>query len=149
MTTVSPKLQDEIADQLIEIAGTKNAGASEAIEAYIYIRRATLHELKGVFTKEEAAALADMYNATLLTPRLQVQPEVIRAEIEDSERYENTCSRHGANMDELLKKTDVLTAAQVFVLQQELVRAWNNQEIQKMIDFLSNDKIIINMQTSS
>lgn len=140
MTTVSPKLQDEIAVQLTEIAGTKNAGASEAIEGYIYIRRSTLFELKGKFTKEEATALADMYNATLLTPRLQVQPEVIRAQIEDSERYERTCSRHGANPEELLKKTDKMTAAQVFVLQQELVRAWNNQEIQKMIDFLSNDK---------
>lgn len=142
MTVISPRVTEQIAEALAEIAGTKNAGAVEAVEAYIYIRRATWQELKGRFTKAEATALADMYNGVMLTPRLQVQQEVIRAQIEDSEKYDSTCTRHGADMEKLLEKTDALTAAQVWVLQQEIVRAWTKNiedpgAIDGIIKFLS------------
>lgn len=124
MTTISPRVTPETANKLAEMAGNKNAGAAEAITGYLYIRRATLQELKGKFTREEATALLDMYNGTLLTPELQYQPQVLRAKIEDAEQYDHTCSIHGADVNKLLGKTDKLTAAQVWVLQQEIVRAW-------------------------
>lgn len=137
MQTVSPKLTDQIVNQLIEFAGNKNAGAMEAINAYVFIRRATMSELKGRFTHAEASALVDMYNGTLLTPELQYQAQVLRAKIEDAEKYEGSCTRHGAKLDVLLKKTDVLTAAQVWVLQQEIVRAWDrNSDVPGAVDEL-------------
>lgn len=138
MQTVSPKLSDRVVKELIDFAGNKNAGATESIEGYSFIRRATLAELKGKFTKPEATAMVDMYNGTLLTPELQYQPEVLRAKIEDSEKYEGSCRRHGAKMADLLKKTDALTAAQVWVLQQELVRAWDNNSVEDIIKHLSH-----------
>lgn len=141
-TVISPRVPEEIAGALAEIAGTKNAGAIEACESYIYIRRATWHELKGRFSKAEATALVDMFNGTMLTPQLQYQPEVLRAKIEDAEKYEGSCTRHGADVKKLLGKTDKLTAAQVYVLQRELVRAWaknieDQNAIDQTIDFLS------------
>lgn len=138
MQTVSPKLTDKVVKELIDFAGTKNAGASEAIEAYVYIRRATLQEIKGRFSKAEATALMDMYNGTMLTPDYQYQPQAIRIQVEDAEKFESSCSRHGADIDKLLSKTDQLTAAQTWVLQQEIVRAWNENKVDEMIKFLSN-----------
>lgn len=138
MQTVSPKLSDQVVKQLVDFAGNKNAGAMEAIEGYAYIRRATWNELKEKFTKAEATALIDMYNGTMLVPDLQYQPEVLRAKIEDAERYDGTCTTHGAKVGDLLNKTDSLTAAQVWVLQQEIVRGWYKNEFDGIIKHLSN-----------
>lgn len=141
-TVISPRIGDDVAAALADIAGTKAAGGGEACEAYVYIRRSTMAELQGKFSKAEATALVDMYNGTMLTPELQYQAQVLRVKIEDAEKFDRTCSKYKVDVSKLTAKTDKLTAAQVFILQQELVRAWNqnaggSEAISDLISFLS------------
>ena len=79
-----------------------------------------------------------MYNGTMLVPELQYQKDVLRAKIEDAERYDGACIRHGADIDELLEKVNELTPAEVYILQEEIVRAWNNNKVDEMMAHLSH-----------
>src|SRR5699024_10015750 len=93
-TTISTRITKDLADNLAKIAGTKNAGAAEACEGYIYIRRATWIELKGLFTKNEVLALLEAYNGTMLMPNLQTNSALVRAQMEDAEKYEGACANN-------------------------------------------------------
>lgn len=94
-------------------------------EGFLAIRNHTLLELKGIFTRDELVALTDSLNGTLLEENFKPNKSMAIAHLEDFEQFENGISRHGANSDQLLAKVGNLTAAQIYFLQEEILKFWN------------------------
>lgn len=105
-----------------------NPGAREAIEGFAEIYRRTVLELKGKFTKPEIMALVDNLNSTLLVIDYQAQPQFLWANLEDGEAFEGLFKKWDVDGAALKSKIFALTAAQTFVLQDEIKAAWNNPE---------------------
>ena len=105
-----------------------NPGAREAIEGFAEIYRRTVIELKGKFTKPEIMALVDNQNSTLLVIDYQAQAQFLWANLEDGEPFDGLFKKWGVDGEALKEKIFSLTAAQTFVLQDEIKAAWNDQE---------------------
>ncbi len=125
-STVSTRLDEAIIKQLEEIYQKPGTGASVAAEAYVFIRRYTLRELKGMFTREELIGMISNLNGTLQQPEFQSNPVMFAAHLEDGELYESLSKQYGFNFGTLMQKVQKLTSAQVFFLQEEIRLFWDN-----------------------
>lgn len=128
MKTVSSRLSPEIMSQLSEIDSRPTVSTQAAIEVMVYLRRSTLHELRGRFTREEIIALVDSFNGLIPTWQLMCNTDVLVAHTEDAEKYQYSASANGADPEVLIEKLKKLTSAQASVLQLELWAFWNRDE---------------------
>lgn len=128
MKNVTIRINEETATQLSEISERPTTAAQEALEAFIWLRRATLYELKGLFSREEIIALLDSFNGLIPTWRLMVNPSTLVAHTEDAERYQGSLSMHQADPESLIAKLKKLTPAQATTLQLELWAFWNRSD---------------------
>ena len=94
MKAISPKINDSTAEFYPGLFRSLNGGAVYALEAFPTLYRRTLHEMKGMFAKEELSLTIDVFNSTALTPGMAGQH--IDAQVED-----------GIDLDHLDKKWDV------------------------------------------
>jgi hypothetical protein len=98
------------------------------LELFTAIRKETNRELKGRFSRREIMALADSYKKS--TPRLQMMATnyVLEGHTKDAERDFKCTSSNNANLNVLIEKLKLLTAAQAAILQLELWAYWNRNE---------------------
>jgi hypothetical protein len=127
-STVSARLEEAIIKQLEEIYAKPGTGASVAAEAFVFIRRYTLRELKGVFTKEELHGIIDNLNGLIFESQFQANPQMFAVHLEDGEIYDNLSTRWGFDFDVFIKKIKNLTSAQAFFLQEEIRLFWDAEE---------------------
>lgn len=125
MKATTIRYNQQTGAMLAEIDLRPTTAVQIATELCMYTRRATLLEIKGKFSREEIIAMADCFNGTMPTWQYLPNTSLLIAQIEDGEKYQQSCSRHEAKLDKLLEKIKTLTAAQAAVLQLELYRFWN------------------------
>lgn len=114
ITSVKDESMRDIADHLFEGA-----------EAYKYIKQLSLAEIREIgFSKEELTAMIDCLNGILLTPAYQCYSEVFIGELEDFQLLEGGLTSSGVDPLKLYEKVKKLTAAQVYVFQEELRNWW-------------------------
>jgi hypothetical protein len=125
MKQTTIRYSENIGQMLAEIDEKSTTAAQNVLELFGYLRRATLSEMKGKFTREEIIAMADAYNGTIPTWQYLANPGMFVAHMEDAEKFDGTCTRQKADPDKLIDKIGSLTSAQVAILQLELARFWN------------------------
>lgn len=128
MKNVSIRLEDELLTMLSEVSVRPTTAVQTSVELMLYIRRATIHELKGRFTREEITALTVIFKTLSPTWKILINPSVLVMQIEDAEKYQKSVSNHGANPSELINKIKSLSAAEAAILQLELWIFWNHNE---------------------
>lgn len=129
----------EIAKLLAEVDDRPTTASQTAIELFVFIRRATLAELKGTFTGPEIKAMVDAYNGTMLVNKYLANTKMFAAHMEDAETLDGTCTRHQANAKQLLIKLEKLTSAQAATMQLELSLFWKapDSNLDKFIEKLA------------
>jgi len=142
MKSISFRADEDLASQLEELYESKGGGAERIIPGFMTIRKYTLHELQGVFTKEEFAALVAVQNGLLLDPKVQANGKMLNAHLEFSETYDRNISGNRAILNELLEKINNLTAAQVYFLQDEIEIFWRTgkETLEKFISRFTDAK---------
>ena len=126
--TVSSRLSGDVMTQLEEIDSRPSISTQTAIEVFVYLRRSTLHELRGRFSKEEIIALADSFKELTPTWQIMCNTDVLVAHTEDAEKYRHSATSHGADPLALIEKIKQLTSAQASILQLELWAFWNRND---------------------
>ena len=142
MKNVSIRLEDELYTMLSEISTKPTKAGQATVEVMLWLRRTTIHELKGRFTRAEIITLANNFKGLTPAWKIQCNPSVFITQTEDAEKYQNSTSSNGANPDELINKLKSLTSAQVAILQLELWAFWNHDEstepdLEVLIKYLS------------
>lgn len=128
-----------------ELAGKEYPSApDDAIESiirhYLTVKKSVLREIKGIFTKPEIVGMIDAFNGTMIGNIPIPAKDMLSAQMEDSETYDFSSTRHGYEITALLSKIDNLTTAEAEFWLQELVRFW--EELSSQPDSL--DKFIEN-----
>jgi hypothetical protein len=123
--TITLRTNENYARAFAKYDGTKSAGATRAAEGFINIRRYSLNELKGIFTTEEFIAITSSQNYMTLVPEYQANKAVLIAHLRDQERLQEGISDYGANLEDIERKINLMTAAQVFFLQDEIAIFWD------------------------
>lgn len=118
-------LAPEMRERYAEFYGKPTTGAARAGNAFLHIRAATLHELKGMFTRAELSAMIDNLNAVIFEPAYAVNKNMLKAGIEDGQKYDGVLTKWNVNPDRLFEKIDKLTSAQCYFLLDEIDRFWN------------------------
>lgn len=126
--TVSSRLSAEIMAQLEEIDPRPTISAQAALEVFVYLRRSTLHELRGRFSREEIIALTDSFDGLVPTWQIMCNTDVLVAHTEDAEKYRHSATSNGADPLLLIEKIKQLTSAQASILQLELWAFWNRDQ---------------------
>ena len=136
------RLEDELFSMLSEISAKPTTAVQTSVEVLLWLRRATIHELKGRFTRAEIITLANNFKGLVPAWKILCNPLVLIMQTEDAEKYQNSASSNGANLAELIDKLKLLTAARVAILQLELWAFWNHDEstepdLEVLIKYLS------------
>lgn len=90
------------------------------------LARRTMDEIAGMFSKEEVLAIANAFNGTMVMEQLVARPEVIVAQLSDSEDLDGGVQLFGADPEALLQKLRGLKAAQAYYLLREVVLWWHS-----------------------
>lgn len=128
MKPVSLRIEDDLMGMMAEISVRPTVSVQTAIEVLLYLRRATIHELKGRFSREEITALADSFKRLVPTWRVMCNTDVLVAHFQDAEKYQYSASSNGADPLALIEKIKQLTSAQASILQLELWAFWNRDD---------------------
>jgi hypothetical protein len=123
----SIRITDDSEKFLTPLFDNRNEAIQAAIDAYNSIRRYTLKELTGIFTREEIIAMVDNLNGTMLQPEYQANKDIYIAHLEDGEKFEYLSDRFKIDFTTLKTKVGGLTAAQIFFLQAEIERFWRQE----------------------
>lgn len=128
MKTITIRADSELEKMLSEINIKPTPAAQAVQDVFLWMRRATLHELKGRFIREEIIALADSFNGLIPTWQIMCNPQTLVMHTEDAEKYQYSASSNGADIERLTEKLQALTCAQATILQLELWAFWNRDE---------------------
>src|SRR5690606_8116153 len=113
---ITIRLDEQQAENLKKDYGQISTAIQLIVEPFERLRKMTMQELKGYFSREELTVLVDSQNGVLLTPDFIYNKQFIIAQLEDFEHFESGISRHGAKLENLLKKMDKLSHSQVYLL---------------------------------
>ncbi len=146
MKQTTIRYNENVSAMLADVDSKPATAVQNVTELFVYLRRATLNEIKGKFSSKEITAMADAANGTIPTWQYLSNVSLFVAEMEDAEKFQSSCSNHGADVTTLVNKIKTMTAAQVAILQLELNRFWNlegpsgygspSPDLKKLIDFL-------------
>ncbi|CAL1518221.1 hypothetical protein [Chitinophaga sp. MM2321] len=131
--SITFRVSEELEKQINNLYDSKGGAAEKIVPAYFELRKYSLGEIKGFFTKEEVNALTDSLNGIIQEVDFQANKGIAIAHLYDFQQYESGISRHGATPDILLDKVNKLTASQVYFLQEEINIFWGKG---KQFDFL-------------
>lgn len=101
---------------------------SESLAELQMIRKRSISELKGRFTKAEWSYMADSLNGTIVTPEFRCIPGALVASIEDSDRYDGLGEKWNVDVKKLIYKIEDLTAAQVDAVFTRIEEFWDSEE---------------------
>lgn len=119
------RIDPDAQEMLRTINSRPTTAAQTAIEVFIWLRRATIAELKNQFSKEELIALADTFKGILPDWKLAVNPSVLITYVQEAEKYQYSISRTGSDPELLISKLNKLTSAQSTILLLEIVTYWD------------------------
>lgn len=122
---ITIRLEEVQAENLKRDYGQISTAIQLIVEPFERIRRMTIDELKGYFTREEWVALIDSQNAVLLSPDFIYSRNFLLAQLEDFESLERGVSRHRADSKTILNKIRQLSHSQVYFLVMEINAFWN------------------------
>lgn len=109
--------------------GSINQQIVEGLQKQSTLAKLSMNELRGVFTGEEWSALADMLNATMITPEFRYRPEFLIAEIDNTQALEqDLAAKWGIDISTLKDKCRKLTAAQLDALYTRVEEFWANTD---------------------
>lgn len=98
------------------------------LELFTAIRRETIRELKGRFSRKEVMSLIDSYKRSTPGLKSMATNYVLVGHTKDAERDFKCTSSNNANLNVLIEKLKMLSAAQGAILQLELWTFWNRNE---------------------
>jgi hypothetical protein len=133
---ITVRADDNVAEMLESIESRPGSAAFVALEVFTFLRRATLHELKGRFTREEIGVLAECFSHATPAWSVMCNTSVLVSFIEDTERYNHASTRYAAKMPELLDKIRLLNTAQATILQLQLWSFWYRPEKNPVLEEL-------------
>jgi len=110
--------------QIAEIFPNKTSGAETILEAWAQMRKYTLAELKGKFTRGELMCIIDLFNGTIFEPKFASHSQYLKFQIEDGERFQNQAEHFEFSYPQLLKKVETLTSAQTYFLLESINWFW-------------------------
>ena len=122
------RADEEMTLMLNTMDARPNAATISVLELFTAIRKETIRELRGRFSRKEIMALADSFKNS--TPRLQMMATnyVLVGHTRDAERDFKCTSSNNANLNVLIEKLKLLSSAQGAILQLELWAFWNRNE---------------------
>lgn len=121
---ITVRTSETVEGLLQSVFATKTKGAATVLDAWQYLRKNTLNELKGKFTEQELYALIDAHNGLIFEPKF-ARAELIKIEIEDTIKYSQFSQNWDFNEDEFFAKIESLSSAQAYFLLEEIQRFWN------------------------
>ncbi|MEI7522730.1 MAG: hypothetical protein WCJ95_00295 [Mariniphaga sp.] len=122
------RADEEMTLMLNTMDARPTAATISVLELFTAIRKETIRELRGRFSRKEIMALADSFKNS--TPRLQMMATnyVLVGHTRDAERDFKCTSSNNANLNVLIEKLKLLSSAQGAILQLELWAFWNRNE---------------------
>lgn len=121
---ISLRTEEKITDELAIIYENTSKGAAFAVEAYPHLRRYTLNEIRGIFTKEELSFMVDNLNGLIMQSVFMINADIFISGLEDGIEYEDLENKWGVDFVKLFEKINMLKSAQVYFLQDEIRRFW-------------------------
>jgi len=134
MKKVATSIHERTHQQLSDTFDSVYEGLKSSSEIFFILRRIIAPSLR-VLTRNELTAVVDMLNGTMFQHEMATN-QVLIAEIEDSEMYEQTCTRHGINSRELVEKVKNLLPVVVFFLMFEVSQFWRKSDTMMLESFL-------------
>lgn len=122
------EMQENVENPLIDVWSI-NQQIVDGLEKLDTIERMSMNELRGRFTPQEWACMADMLNGTRVEGIFRFSTVSIVAEIEDSSLYEGVCDKWKVNQQELIGKCKQLTSAQLDALYRRVESFWINSNL--------------------
>lgn len=104
-------------------------GIADQLQFLQQVRRASLLEIKGIFTPEEWKMFADILNGTMITAEFRCLQQGLIAEIEDSEHFEFGASKWGVSVPEVSEKIVKLTGAQIDAIYYRCEQFWKSDNL--------------------
>lgn len=126
--TLSIRLDGDQLRMLYEISVKPTSSAQTAVEVLLLMRRATIKELKGIFTRDEIIALLSIFKPLVPNWQIMCNTDVLVAIVQDAEKHAGAISLNAADPDALIEKLKPLTAGQATILQLELWSFWNRDK---------------------
>ena len=114
---------------------TTYRGLRLTTESFFVLRNYAQKELRGLFTGDELSALVNMFSGAIFDPRL-ASAQVLKATIEDTQRYESAVSVYGADPESLLAKIDMLSDNLAFWIVFECNNFWYSPGEHDLEEFL-------------
>ncbi len=102
-----------------------NEAITLLVEPFDKLRKMTITERKGYFTREEVVAMVSSLNGTLITPDFIYNKQFFIHQLSDFESFENGVSRHEAALEPLVEKIKQLSSAEVYVITLDIYTFWN------------------------
>lgn len=133
----SVKIRESLFNEIGKRYGSSGTGLQRL--AWMAIKASQVEEqvVKDLFTEKEWVGMADAFNGTIIDPEQPFfRKEVLVGQMEDSERYESTSTRHGYGYDLLMDKINSLSEFQALVVMELIHRFWNENE-EKKFEFLT------------
>jgi len=135
MKQITIRVENDSAEMLAELSDKITTAAQTVIELFTYLRRGTINELRGQFTKVEIKAMSEVYKWFKPSWQIMNNPGAIVITVTNAEKHNQAISANGASLELLIPKLEALTSAQAIVLQLELINV--SPDINKLIKTLS------------
>ncbi len=116
------------ADIMYQIArtGTEPDCAVQTIQNCNQARRASIAELRGIFTADEWKYFADLLNGTNITAEFRCHQSGLIAVVEDGEVFDSLGTKWSVDIDSFCKKIKQLSGAQIDAVYSRVETYWNN-----------------------
>lgn len=135
--TVRPYMNKRVFDELITIYPNKEESLNRSVTAFLLLRKISLRELKGIFSKNELTGILASFNGTIIDFSIGIPPaDLLRIQIEDSIDLENNDSMYQYDAIDLLMRLNLLDNLKAMFLLEEIYRFWNVLEEQDLDKFL-------------
>ena len=124
MATKRVYIEESVFDKLNSLypEGDKQENLNNSVETFLRLRSASLREIKGIFSKPEIVGMIDAFNGTMIGNVPIPARDMLTAQMEDSETFYFSSTRHKYEITALLTKIENLDTAQAEFWLQELVR---------------------------
>ena len=122
------RADEEMTAMLDTMHSRPTTAALSVLELFTAIRKETIRELKGRFSRKEIMALVDSFKRSTPNLKMMATNYVVEGHTRDAERDFKCTSSNNANLNVLIEKLKGLTAAQAAILQLELWAYWNRNE---------------------
>lgn len=135
--TVRPYMNKTVFDELIKVYPDKEEGLNRSVGCFLLLRKLTLRELKGSFSKEELTGIVAAFNGTIIDFTIGISPkDMLLFGMEDAISLEGNDSFYSYEKGSLLRKIKALTDVKAMFLLEEVSRFWNQDSDPDLDSFL-------------